>query len=205
MGTADYDRLAGSAAILAGIGGFVYSIAFIGGVVLGAAPDAGLLVASAALLVGGILTAVVLIAIHARVSGQAPQLAALGLALALLGALGASVHGGYDLANVIQPPVSDVLAVNELPNPIDPRGLLTFGVAGLGLLILAWLLRRSATVPTGLATLGIVVGALLVVVYLGRLIVLAPTNPLVAGPAAVVGFVLNPAFYIWLGTVLRRR
>jgi hypothetical protein len=205
MGTADYDRLAGTAAILAGIGGFVYSIAFIGGVVLGAAPEAGLLVASAALLIGGILTAVVLIAIHARVSGQAPQLAALGLALALLGALGASVHGGYDLANVIQPPVSDVLAVNELPNPIDPRGLLTFGVAGLGLLILAWLLRRSATVPMGLATLGIVVGALLVVVYLGRLIVLAPTNPLVAGPAALVGFVLNPAFYIWLGTVLRRR
>jgi hypothetical protein len=205
MGTADYDRLAGTAAILAGIGGFVYSIAFIGGVVLGAAPEVGLLVASVALLVGGILTAVVLIAIHARVAGQAPQLAALGLALALLGALGASVHGGYDLANVIHPPVSDVLAVNELPNPVDPRGLLTFGVAGLGLVILAWLLRRSATVPTGLSTLGIVVGALLVVVYLGRLILLAPTNPLVAAPAALVGFVLNPAFYVWLGTVLRRR
>jgi hypothetical protein len=205
MGTADYDRLAGTAAILAGIGGFVYSIAFIGGVVLGAAPGAGLFVASAALLVGGILTAIVVVAIHARVSGLAPQLAGLGVALALIGALGASVHGGYDLANVIHPPVSDVLAVNEVPNPIDPRGLLTFGVAGLGLLILAWLLRRSATVPTGLATLGIVVGALLLIVYLGRLIVLTPTNPLVAGPAALVGFVLSPAFYVWLGLSLRRR
>jgi hypothetical protein len=205
MGSVDYDRLAGGAALLAGIGGFVYSIAFIGGIVLGAAPEAGKLVASAALLIGGLLTAVVLIAIHARVSGQAPQLAGLGLALALIGALGASVHGGYDLANVIHPPDSDVLALNGLPNPIDPRGLLTFGIAGLGLLVLAWLLRRSATVPTGLATLGIVVGALLVVVYLGRLIVFAPTNPLVAGPAALVGFVLSPAFYIWLGLVLRRR
>lgn len=205
MGTAEYDRLAGTVAILAGIGGLVYSIAFIGGVVLGAAPEAGLLVASAALLVGGILTALVVVAIHARVSGQAPQLAGLGLALALVGALGASVHGGYDLANVIHPPISDLLAVNELPNPVDPRGLLTFGVAGLGLLILGWLLRRSGTVPNGLATLGVAVGAVLVVVYLGRLIVLTPTNPLVAGPAALVAFVLSPAFYVWLGLTLRRR
>jgi hypothetical protein len=59
-------------------------------------------------------------------------------------------------------------------------------------------------VPQRLGSLGIAVGALLVVVYLGRLIVLDPTNPLVAGPAALVGFVLSPAFYIWLGSVLRR-
>jgi hypothetical protein len=49
----NYQRLAGTAALLAGVGGLVYSIAFIGGVVLGAAPEAGLAVASAALLIGG--------------------------------------------------------------------------------------------------------------------------------------------------------
>jgi hypothetical protein len=204
MTSAAYDRLAGTAAILAGIGGFVYAVAFIGGVVLEGAPEAGLLVASAALVVGGLLSAVVLLAIHARVSGSAPQLAGLGLGLAVIGAIGGTVHGGYDLANAIHAPLSDVLAVNELPNPVDPRGLLTFGVAGLGLLILAWLLRRGGGVPQGLATLGVTVGALLVVVYLGRLIIVTPTNPLVAGPAALAGFVLSPAFYIWLGMVLRR-
>jgi hypothetical protein len=202
--TTDYERLAGNAALLAGLGGLVYSIAFIGGVVLEFAPVAGLAVASTALLIGGLLTLVVLVTIHAIARGMAPELATLGLVLAAAGAVGASVHGGYDLSNVIHPPASDVLAVNELPNPVDPRGLLTFGFAGAGLLILAWLLRRSERVPRGLGSLGIAVGALLVVVYLGRLIVLDPTNPLVAGPAALVGFILSPAFYIWLGVVLRR-
>ena len=204
MSTPGYERLAGLAALLAGAGGLVYSVAFIGGVVLGNAPELGLAVASAALLVGGVLTLAVLVAIYGRVRGGAPELAALGLLLGAAGAIGASVHGGYDLANVIHPPLTDVLAVNELPNPVDPRGLLTFGFAGLGLLVLAWQLRRSGTVPERLGTLGIVVGALLVVVYLGRLIVLDPTNPLVAGPAALLGFVLSPTFYVWLGSVLRR-
>jgi hypothetical protein len=204
MSTPAYERLAGLAAILAGAGGLVYSVAFIGGVVLGGAPELGITVASTALLIGGVLTLAVLVAIYGRVRAVAPELAALGLLLGAAGAIGASVHGGYDLANVLHPPVSDVLAVNELPNPLDPRGLLTFGFAGLGLLVLAWLLRRSGTVPQRLGTLGMLVGALLVVVYLGRLIVLDPTNPLVAGPAALVGFVLSPAFYLWLGSVLRR-
>jgi hypothetical protein len=202
--TTEYERLAGNAALLAGIGGLVYSLAFIGGVVLGLAPEAGRAVASVALLVGGLLTLVVLVTIHAIARGIAPELATLGLVLAAAGAIGASVHGGYDLANVLHPPVTDVLAVNELPSPVDPRGLLTFGLAGGGLLILAWLLRRSGRVPLGLGSLGIAVGALLVVIYLGRLIVLDPTNPLVAGPAALVGFILSPAFYVWLGMELRR-
>lgn len=205
VGSVSYQRLAGAAALLVGVGGLVYSVAFIGGVVLSAAPELGLAVASTALLVGGFLTLVVLVAIHAVVHGEAPELATLGLVLAAAGAVGASVHGGYDLANVLHPPVSDVLAANELPNPVDPRGLLTFGFAGAGLLVLAWLLRRSATVPRRLGDLGIAVGALLVIVYLGRLIVLDPTNPLVAGPAALVGFILSPAFYLWLGGVMRRR
>jgi hypothetical protein len=204
VGSASYQRLAGTAALLAGAGGLVYSTAFIGGVVLGAAPELGLAVASTALLIGGALTLVVLVAIHAIVHGEAPELATLGLVLAATGAVGASIHGGYDLANVLHPPVSDVLAVNELPNPVDPRGLLTFGFAGVGLIVLAGLLRRSATVPRRLGNLGVAVGVLLVIVYLGRLIVLDPTNPLVAGPAALVGFILSPAFYLWLGTVLRR-
>ena len=204
MSTPGYERLAGLAALLAGVGGLVYSVAFIGGVVLEGAPELGLAVASAALLIGGVLTLVVLVAIYGRVRGGAPELAALGLLLGAVGAIGASVHGGYDLANVIHPPLTDVLAVNDLPNPLDPRGLLTFGFAGLGLLVLGSLLRRSGTVPERLGTLGVMVGALLVVVYLGRLIVLDPTNALVAGPAALVGFVLSPAFYLWLGSVLRR-
>ena len=200
-----YERVAGAAAIAAGIGGVVYSVAFLGGVVGGAAPELGIVVASVALMVGGILSVAVLVAIYRRLLETAAAVGLLGLMLVAVGAMGAIVHGGYDLANAINPPVTDVLAEAELPHPIDPRGLLTFGITGLGLLVLMLEARRSAVLPANLAGLGALVGVLLIVVYLGRLIVLTPTNPLVAVPAAATGLLLSPAFYIWLGLELRRR
>lgn len=42
------------------------------------------------------------------------------------------------------------------------------------------------------------------VLYLGRLIVLTPTSLLILVPALLTGFVVNPAWYIWLGLVLLR-
>jgi hypothetical protein len=199
-----YERIAGVGAIAAGIGGIVYSVAFLGGVVAGWAPGLGLTVASIALMVGGFLSVLVLVALYRRLLGSAAAVGLLGLMLVAVGATGAMVHGGYDLANAIHPPVRDVLAEAELPSAIDPRGLLTFGITGLGLFVLAWQSRRSRTLPSGLATLGMVVGLLLIVVYLGRLIILSPTNLLVAIPAAATGLVLSPLFYIRLGIELRR-
>ena len=201
---AAYERLAGSGAIAAGIGGFVYSVAFLGGVVAGKAPELGIMVASIALMVGGFLSVLVLVALYRRLLASAAAVGLLGLMLVAVGATGAMVHGGYDLANAVHPPVADVIAQAQLPSEIDPRGLLTFGVSGLGLLVLAWQSRRSGTLPASLAGLGVTVGALLVVVSLGRLIILTPTNLLVAVPAALPGLVLSPVFYIWLGIELRR-
>jgi hypothetical protein len=92
----------------------------------------------------------------------------------------------------------------DAPNAVDPRGLLTFGAAGLGLLVMSWLIRRGGPFPRPLGYLALVAGALLVVLYLARLIVLDPTNPLVLGPALILGFVLNPLLYGWLGYCLSR-
>jgi hypothetical protein len=50
------------------------------------------------------------------------------------------VHFLYAVANLLNPPAS---APADLPSQIDPRGLLTFGVMGLGLLVIAWLMGRS--------------------------------------------------------------
>ncbi|HEY7527495.1 MAG TPA: hypothetical protein VIA82_11755 [Candidatus Limnocylindria bacterium] len=200
-----YERSAGSAALVAGIGGIVYSIAFLGGVVAGWAPQLGIVVASVALMIGALLSIAVLLAVFRRLAGDDAAVGLFGLVLVVIGAAGAMAHGGYDLANAIHPPLSDVLGDAQLPNPVDPRGLLTFGASGLGLLVLAALARRSRVLPGGLATLGMVVGALLIVVYLGRLIILTPTNPVVAAAAGVTGLILSPAFYLWLGMQLRRR
>ena len=62
----------------------------------------------------------------------------------------------------------------------------------------------GALVQEGPGRLAYLAGGLLILVYLARLIVLAPTSPLVLVPAALAGFVVNPAFYLWLGLWLRR-
>jgi hypothetical protein len=199
---AGFDAWAGLAGMAAGIGGVVYSAAFLGGVVLGMNPELGILVASAALMLGGLLSTVVMVAIYRRLSGG---FAVIGLAFALMGALGALAHGGYDLANAINPPASDPITDAGLPSPVDPRGLLTFGLAGLGLVILAALALGEGALSRPVASFGIVFGVLLIATYLGRLIILDPTSPLVAIPAALAGVLIGPFFYFAAGLELRRR
>ena len=114
--------------------------------------------------------------------------------------LAATLHGGYDLANAINPPDQ----TTTLPSPVDPRGLGTFGLSGISVLAFSFLILRDASLPRGLGYLGYVSGVLLVLIYLGRLIILSASNPLVLGPAAIEGFIVNPAWYIWLGLALRR-
>lgn len=45
--------------------------------------------------------------------------------------------------------------------------------------------------------------ALLLVLYLARLVILEATDPLVALPALLTGFLVSPAWYVWLGLALR--
>jgi hypothetical protein len=183
-----FDRLAGWAAVLAVIASLVYTLAF---VVL-----KNPLLAAVGLTAGGLLSAAALFAVYARVRGTGP-LATLGLVLALAGTLGAALHGAYDLATVLHPETPGVTG----PFPADPRGFLTFGVAGLGVLALSWAGMSQANLPRNLLLLGVVFGLVLVVIYLGRLIVLDATSPLVLGPA-VVGALISPIWYGWLAYLL---
>ena len=69
-------------------------------------------------------------ALYEQLQAAGSLAALLGLILSIVGALGALAHGGYDLANAINPP--NMPGALDLPFAVDPRGLLTFGMAGLG-------------------------------------------------------------------------
>jgi hypothetical protein len=188
-----FERFAGVCAVGAGLAGFLYSMAF---VVLRSAELSAL-----CLLLVGLFSTVALLGVYERVKGVESGFALLGLILAVVGCLGATIHGGYDLANALHPPAT----VNaDLPSQIDPRGLLTFGVTGLGLWTLARLIAKASGLPRGLGYLGYLAGILGVILYLGRLIVLDASSPLILGPALLAGFVVNPIFYVWVGLTLRR-
>lgn len=196
MKPTSFDRTAGLAAILAALVGLLYSVSF---VVLQNA-----LLYSLCLMAGGLLSLVALVALFERLGEADSQVAMLGLIMGAVAALGATIHGGYDLANVLHPPAELPASVAALPSPIDPRGLLTFGIAGLAVLIAGLLMRRHPQFPPGFTALTLLLGVLLLVVYLGRLIVVTPSSPLVLGPAALTGFLLNPLWYLLLGLMLRR-
>jgi hypothetical protein len=105
------------------------------------------------------------------------------------------------LANALHPPASPNA---DLPNAIDPRGLLTFGLSGLGLILLAWLMTQTMDFPKGLAYLGYLSAALMVILYLGRLIVVQATSLAIVVPALLEGFIVNPFWYVWLGLIFVR-
>ena len=90
----------------------------------------------------------------------------------------------------------------NLPSQIDPRGLLTFGVAGLSIAAFTWLMSGAAGWPSRFVYLGFASAVLLVLIYLFRLI--APNSQAVLAPAALEGFIVNPLWYVWLGIELRR-
>lgn len=189
-----FERFAGWGAVLAGLSGFLYAIAFI---VL-----RNDVLSALFLLVGGLFSTSALTGLYQRLRGTENGFALLGFLLSLSAAIGSAIHGGYDLANAIHPPASGPM---DLPNPIDPRGLLTFGIAGLGLFLLSWLLTRDVKFPQGLAYLGYLSAILMIVLYLGRLIILHATSPVIVIPALLEGFIVNPLWYVWLGLTFLKR
>jgi uncharacterized membrane protein YhaH (DUF805 family) len=123
-----FQQWAGYAAIGSGVGGFLYSVAFV--LIARPWPKLGAGISWVLLMVGGLLAVVVMIALFERLRDVDRSVALLALVFAIVGALGSTIHGGYEVANLIHPPMS---AVPDFPSQLDPRGLATFGFAGLGL------------------------------------------------------------------------
>jgi hypothetical protein len=193
-----FERFASICAPVAGVVGFLYALFF---VVLRNTLLSGLF-----LMLGGLLATSVLLAIYYRVRTTDAPFALWAVLLGITGALGSAVHGGYDLANALNTPTNTITqTIARLPNPVDPRGLLTFGVAGLGLFVLSWLIGRSGQFPRGLHYWGYLLATLFLILYLGRLVLFSPTSPLIFIPVLLSGFLVNPVWYLWLGFALWRK
>jgi len=188
-----FDKFAGWSAILAGLSGFLYSISFL--------VFRNELSGALFLMLGGLFSTSAVTALYQRLRTNESGFALLGFLLSLSAALGSAIHGGYDLANAIHPPAAEIAG---LPSTIDPRGLLTFGIAGLGLFLLSWLMTQEMRLPRSLGYLGFLSAILMIVLYLGRLIILQATSLAIVIPALLEGFLVNPIWYIWLGRTLMR-
>jgi hypothetical protein len=200
-----FGRFAGMSAIAAGVLGLLYALGFVVLTRSDSTHDLGVILYSLSLLLGGMATSAVMVGLYFRLRDVDEAFSLWALLLGVGGALGAAVHGGYDLANAINVPVNDPLDVANLPNQVDPRGLITFGVAAISLLVFSWLISRSQTFPKSLGYLGYALAILLIILYVGRLTIMTASNPIIFVPALLTGFVLNPAWYLWLGAAMLRQ
>lgn len=194
MKTGSFGSLASVSAILAGVFGLLYSVAF---VVLRSDSLSALF-----LLLGGLAMIVVMTALYRLNRDSDGSFALLAFAFSVGAAAGSLIHGGYDLSNALHPPAS---LSTDLPSPIDPRGILTFGIAGIGVFLWSWLMARNPVFPSGLRYVGYASALLMIILYLGRLIILQATSPAILIPAALEGFVVNPLWFLWLGLGPLRR
>lgn len=186
-----YQKFAGVCGIVAGIAGLVYLISFF---ILG---NPAALLPAIALLLAGFFTTAALVGVYQCVREVNEGFALWGLILGLAGALGAAIHSAFDLSNALHPPATPF----DYASPIDPRGFLTFAIAGLALIVLAWLITQVGTLPHALGYLGIVTGILLVLLYFAYLILLNATSPIVLILIIISGLA-QPIWYLWLGWVL---
>lgn len=195
-----FKGFATACAFAVGIGGFAYAVAFVA--VLRGSGEPAATASAAFLLLGGLFATPVLVAVYLTLRPTSPGMALWALTIGLAGAIGSAIHGGFDLANVVNEPAGNA---GGFPNSVDPRGLLTFGFAAVGTAAVAWLILRGGRLPRGLGLVAAVLAALLLVIYIGRLVVLDPEHPILLVAALATGFVVNPLWWIWLGVELRRR
>jgi hypothetical protein len=145
-----------------------------------------------ALMVSALITLPVLVALYERLRGAEPEFSVIALVIGLTGVLGATVHGAFDVAVLANP----VAGETDLPNQVDPRGFLTFGLTGLALALFGWLAVRTGRLPRLLGQTGLVAGLILLVVYIARLTALDPNNNVIRVGALASGLALVPAFYV---------
>ncbi|MBI2049458.1 hypothetical protein HYT32_00885 [Candidatus Roizmanbacteria bacterium] len=189
-----FQQLPSVEAMLAGVFALAYAYFFV------IARDA--MMYSLSLLLLGIFSLKVMIALFGRLRNVNEYFARVAMVLGVIGTAGMAVHGGYDLANAINPPT---FMSSDLPSQVDPRGLLSFGFTGVAILKFSYLMRKDNYFPTNLQFVGAILGTLLIVIYLARLTVMDPTNPVLLYPVLLNGFILSPLWYFWIGFLFKRK
>jgi hypothetical protein len=187
-----FSRRAGVQAYLIAAFSIVYAIVYLGSVRNHPENTQAAALAWALIAAAGLSATIATASAAARVGGDARMwLTALGVGYGLLSA----AHGTFAAIAAEQG-----IATTDL-SPTDPRGLATFGLAGLWALSLGLeTVAGNATLPRGLGWLGIVGGLDLVILFFATVAGLENVILVTGGLASVI---LVPAFWLWTGRILR--
>jgi len=190
MTDARFRRTAGWSAFGIAALSLLYAVVFLGFVRTDAANTTASALANGFIGLSGILATFAVIAVGDRVDGAAGRwLRVVGVGWALLSA----AHGMFSAVSAAQGlPAGDLSAT-------DPRGLATFGLAGLWSIVLGLAIRSGTSFPRGLGLVALVDGVDLLVLFLATATG-AGTLILVTGGLASV--ILGPLQWAWIGRAM---
>jgi len=138
----------------------------------------------------GVLATFAAIAVGDKVGGAAGRwLRVVGVGWALL----AAAHGVFSAVSDAQGlPTGDLSAT-------DPRGLATFGLAGLWSIVLGLAIRSGTSFPRGLGIVALINGVDLLVLFLATA---TGIGTLVLGTGGLASVILGPLQWVWIGRAM---
>jgi hypothetical protein len=192
---ATFAHFAGASGVITGVSSLLYAVFFL--LVKGSLHDA---LPSVLLAIGGFFALPVALAIYQAVREADASFALFALLLAAVGYLGTAVHGVYGLATLIPQKTASVVLTQ-----VDPRGFVAFGLTGVAVFLLAWLIVRSGAFPRALGYVGYILAVCLVALFLGTLLTGNDTKSLaILVPGGLASLIATPAWNLWLGLLLWR-
>lgn len=216
-----FDRIGGAAAAaIAGLS-LLYALAFL--VITPAAQresdvDAfyrsyldeptGARIASTCLLLSGLAAGPAVVALARRHAGNAPAAISWVRILGVVAGLATAAHGLTNLLGIDElardyaagdaATRAAIAVAHSSPSAVDPRGLATFGVAGVVAFVLGMAVRPSRD---RLGVLGMVLGVDMIILFLATAIGIDPLVLLAGGLASVV---LGPVWWLSVARLLWR-
>lgn len=167
----------------------------------------GLRIASVSLMLAGLMSGAVVVALIGRLQGaKADRSLAWAGIVAVVGGLATSVHGLGDLltmdklahqyATASAATKAAVVLAHGLPSGVDPKGLMTFGAGGLVTLVIGLALRPT---HRRLGVLGVVLGIDMVVLFVANAVGITALVLVSGGLASVV---LGPIWWLSITRLL---
>jgi hypothetical protein len=191
----NFERFGSLAAMMTGILSIVYAVLFL--FVSRANEYVGIL--GSWIVLGGtaFFAIAAYVALYQRLKERESGFALFALLLSGMAAFAMLQHGAFEAIEIYR--AGAVSTALGAPSQVDPAGLATFGVVGVGAFLWGWLIVRTGSLPRTLGYVGILNAVLLVVLFFAT-IVGSQIIILISGGLTLV--IVGPVWWIWVGRAL---
>ena len=161
----NFQRFGSTSAILTGLLSLAYAVFFL---FLSRASEYIGLLGSWVIWGDRIFAAAAYVALYQRFKEREAGFALYALLLSTMSAFAMLQHGAFEAIDIFRRGAVDTAL--GAPSQVDPAGLATFGVIGVGAFLWGWLILRTNLLPRNLGYVGILNGGLLVVLFFATIV-----------------------------------